>query len=180
MKAYHCRNTHYSEALKVGPLYEAASDAARRLEKFVRKSGAVPVLAFTGLSGISHATMLAHCLLNEFQIQAGMVYIRKPHEESHGGEIESNIPHGKTFAFYFVDDFIDTGTTYDRVNDCCTAEFFENDYKCMGKIILQERFDGNYFPIVNPKHIVKFSKTDSIAHLITWQNRIRRDKVLQS
>lgn len=149
-------NTHYSAALEPQKLYCAATDIVRRLSKFLNNTKAMPILVYQGMSGVSHATMLAHCL-TEQNIACGMIYVRKANEQCHGSEIECNIPASKTYAFYFVDDFVETAETFIRCNEMM-MEQFNLKHKSLGTILFEPNADGKYPHIANPKHIIKSIK----------------------
>ena len=76
------------------------------------------ILIYTGMSGVSVATALAHYLPNE----PGMIYVRKPNEKSHGCSVEEYYDEGRygerpdfnEHLLVFVDDFIDKGFTLER------------------------------------------------------------------
>jgi orotate phosphoribosyltransferase len=75
----------------------------------------LPVLVYTGLSGVSTATALA-LALDEYEVKYGMAYVRKTGEQSHGSPVErtGNISAGVKYYMVFVDDFICGGDTAHR------------------------------------------------------------------
>lgn len=73
-----------------------------------------PIFVFRGMSGISTATAITQNFRKKFDGKFGMMYVRKPEEESHGRRIETSNVGGITdenVRFVFCDDFISGGDT---------------------------------------------------------------------
>ena len=109
---------HYSDAQSMGELQAWAVGAAESFTSF--PAGYIPLLVYAGMSGTSHATALAMELYrSDPKFKFNMVYVRKAGEKSHGELIEDNIAYSKSddtvkFLAVFVDDFVDSGSTFKR------------------------------------------------------------------
>jgi len=80
-----------------------------------------PVFCYTGLSGITNATMIAYLVhqLNK-DLPVHHIYVRKQGEKSHGDEVECSMmvksySECRKWIPIFVDDFIDEGDTVNYV-----------------------------------------------------------------
>ncbi len=107
-------NTHYSLAFKPTELRRWAVREAKRLANLFVNTKGLPVLVYTGLSGISTATALA-LELDQYQVKFAMAYVRKGRENSHGCDLEytNNLARGE-YYMVFVDDFVSMGDTTRR------------------------------------------------------------------
>jgi len=118
-------NTHYSRALHGASFYSTAMMIAEDLiEAFESTKKGVPLLCYTGLSGITSATMIAY-FLNDNRFPVHHAYVRKVGEKSHGCPVESDnfTKHAKRIVPIFVDDFIDSGDTARYVMTSIESEF---------------------------------------------------------
>lgn len=109
--------THYSKAQDPAYMTEWARTAYTQLTGLWEgKKDRVPVLVYSGMSGIASATVLS-LVLHKHGVVFGMVYVRKVGEQSHGYGIEHHLPELWSSEGYarlepvFVDDFISTGET---------------------------------------------------------------------
>lgn len=114
------KNTsHYtgSLALKPDKLEEWADKVASTLPMFLQ--GKRPLFCYSGMSGIAHATALSLAYYQHHGACFGMLYVRKPEERSHGSRVESNISgvENENSVLVFVDDFVSSGETRNRVID---------------------------------------------------------------
>lgn len=111
--------THYSKAQNPSNLYPWAREAARELIVWAEENNYCPILCYSGMSGISTATAISIALyIKKPSFSFGMVYVRKAEEESHGNSTEYNIPYNTSKkVMVFVDDFVATGTTFERVKE---------------------------------------------------------------
>lgn len=103
---------HYSHALNPKALRRSANACAEALKADLTP-GEIPVLCFRGLSGTASATALS-LALDAIGVDHGMVYVRKPGEQSHGEACQRELPalpQGSVFVQVFVDDFISSGET---------------------------------------------------------------------
>lgn len=112
--------THYSSAQHIKDLAREMPSRASELVFAFSDTGSfagnVPVLVYSGMSGIAHATALAMALNEKFpEFEFGMAYVRKREEISHGREVEYSLPdsmeQGTTGLLVFVDDFVSSGRT---------------------------------------------------------------------
>ena len=123
------RSSHYSKAheprllsdwaeIKAGAIIAAfnATPVSKRQP---------PLLCYSGMSGIAHATALSIALYRVSpRFRFGMAYVRKSGEKSHGITVESRTQGDYTkYKPIFVDDFIDTGKTFKRVKQMISGEF---------------------------------------------------------
>lgn len=107
-------STHYSLAQEPPMLIAWAREAAEKLIA-ATPEGSAPILCYSGMSGVAHATALSVALYNRGHTNFGMVYARKENEKSHGAPVEKCISHVEgNRVLVFVDDLIDTGATRDR------------------------------------------------------------------
>ena len=105
---------HYSFGLRPELLQLHAENRAEELLERL-PTDTVPVLVFTGFSGIAFATALAL----EFRKQnkpIDMMLVRKQGEQSHGTPVHSSTFKLKNRTYVFVDDFISSGATFTRLN----------------------------------------------------------------
>lgn len=152
-------STHYSCSLDALQLNMRATQLAASIAILTlgEKTGALPILLYTGMSGIAGATAIAMALWRDHQIEPGMMYVRKENEVSHGSPIERSEFNmfqrrtrrdGREYVedipcfVIFVDDFVGTGATVERCKKAL-ADVFGN--KAVGKTIeyyaLTERSD---------------------------------------
>lgn len=103
--------THYSFA-QDKTLLSWAEKTFKKLMAHCKKNKIKPVLAYSGMSGISSATAIYLVALQNKQ-SIGMMYIRKDDELCHGRDIETNkvYTNGNQSQVFFVDDFISSGAT---------------------------------------------------------------------
>lgn len=106
--------THYGASMIPRNLREQAEFMVELLKKKFPKKTANFVLFYSGMSGVASATALSYAMLDKIKL-AGMVYVRKKNEESHGENIEISLlnDHLETDIIVpiFVDDFICNGVT---------------------------------------------------------------------
>lgn len=113
--------THYGPGLSPGAGRLAAEAMANLLVPAL--GGRYPVLIFRGMSGTALATRLSDRLA-EMGVDHGMVYVRKPEEESHGVRLEYDYDRDKAAnhgQVVFVDDFIGVGTTRRKTAEAASA-----------------------------------------------------------
>ena len=106
----------YATQYKLSEVRKHAEYAARAINKMMAETGATSVVVH-GNSGVScgfAALMLSpHADFN-------IVLLRKDNDNSHGAPIEG--PSGHRLARYLIlDDFVDTGTTMNRIRDKIAA-----------------------------------------------------------
>lgn len=133
-------STHYSLALQPVLLLARADIWAKELigkcKKGRAKQKKIPILCYSGMSGVAAATALAlalHTLNPKFKFH--MAYVRKKHEDSHGNSVEHDLEHqtdtdwDESFLV-FVDDFICSGDSrryvVEKVYDKFRRHFPEN------------------------------------------------------
>jgi orotate phosphoribosyltransferase len=105
---------HYSFGLRPDLLKLHAEHRIAELSLRV-SDDSVPVLVFTGFSGITFATALAF----EFHKRGksvDMILVRKQYEQSHGNPVHSSTSDFKDRTYVFVDDFISSGATFTRLD----------------------------------------------------------------
>lgn len=122
--------THYSDAQRPAALFDKASEIVEKIFRqfFTEEQEYLPVLSYSGMSGISAVTAVSYLLQQKLEKVAlpyafGMAYVRKPNEESHGLPVEFDYVYGRHSlplctlpkSLIFVDDFIDSGHTRDYV-----------------------------------------------------------------
>jgi len=114
--------THYSLAQKPSQLNEQAIVWAKALVEYCKqrskKNKKIPILCYSGMSGIASATALSLELQRSFpKFQYAMAYVRKENEKSHGESVEHSIFEfikeeiDEHFLPVFVDDFVSGGGT---------------------------------------------------------------------
>lgn len=120
------RGTHYSLAQAPADMWEKAAAIGAKLIADAKEKKAIPVLAYTGMSGTATASAVSLWLtLKKPKFKFYMVYVRKPREKSHGRCVEHNMVMGsdsvmskiskmKVFIA-FMDDLIASGDTLNRV-----------------------------------------------------------------
>ena len=119
--------SHYSLAQKPKEIVAWSNIIAEKIKTQFDSSGIMPVLIYSGMSGIASATSISHSFYNLCGKNLYMVYVRKQDERSHGSNIEYeklNIEneffnynakiHEVKCCLIFVDDFICTGETIAR------------------------------------------------------------------
>lgn len=118
---------HYSYALNPYALTEAAEWIIDNLRS--QFNGYHYILGYTGMSGISIATTVAIQMSHQ-GLDFSMFYVRKRGELSHGCRTEFNVRISDVihnadvkYVFVFVDDFIASGATRDRVYEAFINEF---------------------------------------------------------
>lgn len=124
-------STHYNDGLSqhMTRLSEVAMKRAKELvsdfnPKKGKYKGFSPLIAYSGMSGISMATAVAMMLrLKHPKFKFGMVYVRKDDEKSHGRPVEFVISDDVAqYMLVFADDFISSGTTGNFVYRKCCEE----------------------------------------------------------
>lgn len=116
--------THYTEDQDGRWLVDYAILRAAKIEEVFAGNKHVGLI-YSGMSGVSRATALAmYCKVLHGR-DLGMVYVRKPHEQTYSSRIleVANIykeadGSEKPWSLIFVDDLISSGETRDR---CATA-----------------------------------------------------------
>lgn len=107
--------------------------ADKKFTKLVKKER-IQAIAFSGSSGAALAFPLA--LKHELPV----IYVRKVGEKSHGYNVEFNGA-GSGLRYIIVDDFIDTGSTVERIYKkiqkedktmICIGAFLYDDNVCHG------------------------------------------------
>lgn len=105
-------STHYSGTAQNPRTRKLWSEKAARFIEAWCSNDEYPVLCYRGMSGVAAATALQSVLYDR-GVSAGMFYVRKPDEESHGLSVERYVRYDKlTPCFIMVDDFVDSGDTY--------------------------------------------------------------------
>lgn len=145
------KSSHYSLALNPRAIRAWAKREAVFLEKAINKNfpGCRPVLVYSGMSGISHASCLAYALLN-LGIECKQIYVRKKNEESHGNRIEtSNFNRNHKYVLVFVDDFIGGGITLNHCIGGAKKKYYDEMSKLLHGLIISivEDFNDKF-----PKH----------------------------
>lgn len=110
---------HYSAGLRPELLQLQAENRAEELLERL-PTDTVPVLVFTGFSGIAFATALA-LEFHKLDKPVDMMLVRKQGEPSHGTPIHCSTSDFKDRTYVFVDDFIDSGATFTRLNTVVKA-----------------------------------------------------------
>jgi hypothetical protein len=114
-------SSHYSQAFKPSFISQCYNAAELIVNDFRHYGKGYPVLCYSGFSGITAATMI-YVYIKDMGMRVEQIYVRKPGEKSHGGEIEfSNRNIGSQAVPVFVDDFIDRGETHERVRQALIA-----------------------------------------------------------
>lgn len=132
-------STHYSSAQDVIGLSRVAKKMVTAIKRIIKKNDTRkhPVLLYAGMSGIAAATAISLELYRQ-KIKHSMIYVRKKGERSHGQKVEHNLTIKtieKNGFICFIDDFIDSGTTYGRciaqarVRFTFMKQFRAEDYK---------------------------------------------------
>jgi orotate phosphoribosyltransferase-like protein len=124
--------SHYSFGQKPSDLRSLSKTTAEQLSDMFAKQlpGKVPLLVYTGMSGVSHATALS-LYLEPYGNEFAMAYVRKAGEKSHGTQIEfdrvnrRNTAKDPEYVLVFVDDFVSSGATFKRVFKKIKAYFDE-------------------------------------------------------
>lgn len=111
-------SSHYSKAQEIQQLHENSAGWAKHIIKMCREHRRrwYPILCYRGMSGVASATAVAmHLHIQDPGFMFGMVYVRKSHENSHGGDLEmtgiEDVPDGAKRVLVFVDDFVCSGDT---------------------------------------------------------------------
>lgn len=131
--------THYSDSMLPAVLATWAVVMARDIvNKFSKKgefASCIPVLCYSGMSGIAHATALSLELSKKKNFIFNLIYVRKQNESTHGHSVEWSSSYSKRskYMLIFVDDFISSGTTQDytlsSALNCCECKPVANvDY----------------------------------------------------
>lgn len=130
--------THYSYAQNPKKLNAWAVRMARSVVK--KFPDRVPVLIYTGMSGIAYATALSGAIATQYPTYKFMLtYVRKDGESSHGSRIERNpdVTFPPSAVGLFVDDFVESGQTVEDVTRKLnsTVNPIRLEYMCVGKNI---------------------------------------------
>jgi orotate phosphoribosyltransferase-like protein len=138
------RGTHYSLAQSPAEMWQKAAAIAAKLIADAKAHKAIPVLAYTGMSGTATATAVSLWLATKKpRFKFYMIYVRKPREKSHGRKIEHNFEYDflidesitkKKFFIAFVDDLICSGATSKRVLAKIAAECKTTNYMLFTKL----------------------------------------------
>lgn len=116
--------THYTPTQNPMELASTASHlAAQVAHHFKRHNGYRPALCYRGMSGVAVATAVMLALWTDHRIRAGMCYIRKRGEDSHGQPVENDLPGAGNYVGCFVDDFVSGGATMGKVIEACRRDF---------------------------------------------------------
>ena len=124
--------THYSSAQDTKTLISKAIVFAEKLKDIIDKnSDLTPYIVYTGMSGIALATALSMQYTMRYGEQLNMIYVRKPNEVTHGEilEINGSLSTGNNNLLIFVDDFIASGQTINRMLDTLKKEYFDTNCK---------------------------------------------------
>lgn len=119
--------SHYSPAFEK-TFSDSVAHAARQVAEFFEQPeylDCYPVLCYTGFSGITIATLLAHHLRDSIRVE--QLYVRKEGEQSHGEAIEYSSMYLEDGVPVFVDDFFDSGATANHVMKS-VLNHFQNHY----------------------------------------------------
>lgn len=116
-------STHYSQALCSETSWKLIKQRGEDLKAYCLKWNLDPIIIYSGMSGISYATLLG-LWFEQNQVNHYKMYVRKEFEESHGKPIEHSLDMGwseyRGQVLVFVDDFVEYGITRKR---CLTAVF---------------------------------------------------------
>ena len=121
---------HYSYALNPLVLGEIAELRARQIKETV-VTAKIPVLVFTGFSGIALATAIA-LELTKLKFSFHMMMVRKEGEADHchGDSVQCSLSRlTNDCCFIFVDDFVHSGKTLSRMN-ATVSKFGGIKYVC--------------------------------------------------
>ena len=115
-------HSHYSYAMATDQLVEWAKDVATALP--LKLSGAKPIFAYRGMSGVAHATALSIAYYGEHGPAYGMIYVRKRDETPHGLYVETSLKAVRCTrsCLVFVDDFVASGATMRSVVEAADNE----------------------------------------------------------
>lgn len=117
--------THYSHFQDKRGFKWARQIAAKLLLKYPESHSFN--LVYTGMSGISGATLImSHILNKKPTYKFGMLYVRKIGEDSHGSPIERGFEPNTDAVNIFVDDFISSGASFFRAWHCVSERGFTN------------------------------------------------------
>lgn len=110
--------SHYGYTQEVHYVRNSAEQRIREL--IPRLNNQIPIFVYSGMSGIAWATafMLEYGKQRGDTAPYGMLYIRKEGERAHGGDVEYaflNCIGNPQYVFVFVDDFVSSGATKNRV-----------------------------------------------------------------
>lgn len=148
------KTSHYSKALCGGDFHRTCQFLAEQVAAVFKNVGVGhPVLCYSGMSGISSATMVGYFLESDQGLKVSYLYVRKKHEKSHGDEVECSDITAINYngVPVFVDDFSETGATVQHVME-----------QVIEMLKIQMRRHGYTFPgfthYMNKK---KFSRTSS-------------------
>jgi orotate phosphoribosyltransferase len=106
-----------------------AADLIAKCRDRKNKTKKIPILCYSGMSGVAAATALSLALLElnpKFKFR--MAYVRKKGEDSHGNSVEHDLEDHtdteweKTFLV-FVDDFVSSGASRKYVVLNCYGQF---------------------------------------------------------
>ena len=113
---------HYAKSMRPKEIYDWFAEKKTLQEFITNMESHCPIFCYSGMSGISIATVIAHVYHKKVNKNFGMIYVRKPREKSHGTMIEYDLSYllDKTFnvkkssRLVFVDDLFETGKTRSR------------------------------------------------------------------
>ncbi len=109
------KTSHYGISMKANELKKWAKLVSKFIVADCKEDKVIPVLIYTGMSGITAATALALHFPVKFRFI--LEYVRKEKEESHGCRVENSDSVNCRFdtpnnvRYYLVDDFICSGAT---------------------------------------------------------------------
>jgi adenine/guanine phosphoribosyltransferase-like PRPP-binding protein len=128
--------SHYSFGQKPFMLMPWSQKMAKEIHTTFKDGGVMPVLLYSGMSGIALSTAVANSFYSMYGQNLYMTYIRKEGERSHGSNVEweylydKDILHEDYVSFFclpdksktgkipicliFVDDFVSSGQTLIR------------------------------------------------------------------
>ncbi len=114
------KTTHYGISMNSATLKHWAKLTVKKIVKSCTADNVIPVLIYTGMSGIATATALSMYFPPKFRFI--LEYVRKEGEKTHGRKVEKSdsvvgIYGSKptNLRYYLVDDFISSGTTFETM-----------------------------------------------------------------
>lgn len=114
-------SSHYSYATDPTSMNVWSGNVARYLVKLCKKINMGLVLYGTGVSGVTSIIAISQKLERYKNFEYGFILIRKKYDENHNYTEQESFFKGNRTAnsiWIFVDDFIDTGGTF---NNCISA-----------------------------------------------------------
>lgn len=140
------QSTHYAISQNMVEMIEKSIRNAKQLVESFEGKKYIPILIYSGMSGIALATGLAMELHRTYpNFNFAMGYIRKPDEKSHGHILEYSLPRtyydgneyihipqeNLKFTPVFVDDMVSSGVTLFYTYEKFLEEFnIRNNVKC--------------------------------------------------